>query len=535
MTQNTRDNGYSAANGSSHAWATPACEDSLFALIMFAATGGMSATIGSYLSGVSINNSVATSIDTAWAYFPGPFSLTPQAVTAFNVMFIRHYDWPLESDSATSFQLALETQPGASVPAGVSIQCTQQQEIQLQSAITRDFNANGYLDAVELRFNAPVTFADTFNLQNIAVAYPLDSSNTRFLMFTTDSLAPLGSPDTVFVVYLQENSSMLSGSAQTGWRPVVSIEGHSEVSATRFESTDGAGPVLWKISPSAGSLESFTVTFSEPVVDENGNPFTMAVRPSAIFNTWLVIGRDTTLADSSWLPFEDTVLAVGPDSLVLKTSGEAVVTGEFLLSIRTSPAAMLTDTNGNGPSDHNPRVRLSAYGTSTDITVYPDNLVAVRSHFENHLICRDPGEAYQWARDDGGIAVFVPFDLPTVMTAQVRAALVVCDAAGNSVYGRTANDIIPQSWRDGLVAAGTRQMAFYWNGITDDNKAARGTYQITVALKPSDGPDAVYAASVEAGGAEGDNACGNCGSGVYMALLPAFGAGLGSYLRKRKG
>jgi hypothetical protein len=65
-----------------------------------------------------------------------------------------------------------------------------------------------------------------------------------------------------------------------------------------------------------------------------------------------------------------------------------------------------------------------------------------------------------------------------------RASLLIFDAIGNLVYSRNSDDdVIPEKWNDDPWNNENRQLVFYWNGISNDNrKSSPGIYRAIVYI-----------------------------------------------------
>jgi hypothetical protein len=155
----------------------------------------------------------------------------------------------------------------------------------LDSAVTRDANGNGHLDEVMLYFNKKATLPSDPNFPaSIGLAY-------GSVAFKVDSIGGgLGRADTVFTLYLREDSS--TGKPQTSWRPYLSITGvigAGDIPA--FRTIDGAGPVIWKVTKTISNIndrtqDRVTVVFSEKIFDKDGGPFKLVNLPGLVFTVW---------------------------------------------------------------------------------------------------------------------------------------------------------------------------------------------------------------------------------------------------------
>lgn len=138
----------------------------------------------------------------------------------------------------------------------------------LDSAITRDLNGNGYLDKIEIMFDSSVTITTELAKKYLKIAY---GSTT----FTIDSVrsASGGSTGTLFNVFIQESST---GELQTDWKPLISVlNGDILALGENVPCADGAGAVInkalfyqgdMKTDVNPGSPDTIRVTLSEKVI-----------------------------------------------------------------------------------------------------------------------------------------------------------------------------------------------------------------------------------------------------------------------------
>ncbi len=360
----------------------------------------------------------------------------------------------------------------------------------LDSAITRDYNGNGYLDAIELTFNRKLSFPDSFPLTNIYISYSYKGTNV-VLPVTSIVPAPGGGDTTHFVLYLSENTVSVPGVPQTGWVPSISIGGLDDaepISAVVMH--DGAAPVIWDIvkrvsSTSERSRDRVTVTFSEDVFGPNASPVQFSNTPEALFNVWRTEYGDT-VADSSMFAGIATLSEVGSDYVVFFMTNGENLTANNLLSLRTD-TLLLGDKFENTPNPNNQKVRVRVEGAIGPIHVGPNPMYPTFQHFEERLANHEPQEAYEWAKRDGGAVMVAELLLPDKTTAPTYAAdatMIVFDAVGNMVYSiESEGNVIPGEWLEERMGSEVHQLVFYWNGITSDRrKAAPGIYRVVIYL-----------------------------------------------------
>jgi hypothetical protein len=209
----------------------------------------------------------------------------------------------------------------------------------LDSAVARDANGNGYIDGIEVYFDKSLSFPPTFPLTNISVT-SLIAANSQVITvnFPVNSVQPMDSIKSKYILALSENTSSFPNSPQTAWRLYVSIIGmDSFPSVPHYQCNDGAGPVIWSVVKTITSISDRTqdvvrVTFSEPIQGKDGALFTpAAVKPQNVFYDY------RKNADGTWDTtniFSPGLALNGVDSLYINSFTQMVndSTLEFVMS-----------------------------------------------------------------------------------------------------------------------------------------------------------------------------------------------------------
>jgi hypothetical protein len=266
----------------------------------------------------------------------------------------------------------------------------------------------------------------------------------------------------------------------------VTIGGLTGVAAIdNFQCSDGAAPVVWEvrkkvISTGDRTKDIVTVTFSEPLQAPDGSQLKFSNPPATLFHVWTISNGDTVVIDSMFRGI-NLLSNVGASSVSFYMSNGNDLTGGNFVNFVTDPS-MITDAAGNKPLAINQKVRVIVEGDIGDIHIGPNPMFPVFSHFESQLTNHDAHEAYTWAKTDGGAVMVTDILLPSesdVPNFRVKAALMVFDNVGNLVYSLKNDDnVIPDQWQAGRKGGEIRQLVFYWNGITSENrKAAPGIYR----------------------------------------------------------
>jgi fibro-slime domain-containing protein len=395
------------------------------------------------------------------------------------------------------------------------------QPAKLLNAFTRDYNGNGYLDAIELVFNKKIVFADTFDLLNLTIVRIVSDRDP--FQFEIKSISPRATPDSLFTIYLKEDSTTIAKEPQTDWRPLLSIINHPDINAatvTRDTTTDGAGPVIWNVTKTADpsgdhTKDRVTVVFSENVFNAQMTMLPLSTDPTDLFHVWTYTNGQFVMVDSLLTGITSiTVIPPNYKQLSFFMTNNENLTGLNFMTIDSSSGLVFDTANSkiaNQPNANNHRVRVIVQGKVGQIVIGPNPLTPVMRHREDVLTWRDPKQAMNWAQTEGGAVITADFVIPssndeagrkaTSDTAWVRGELHIYDAVGNMVYSKqNQTNIIPQVWRENWVGGETKQLVFYWNGITkQDLKAAPGIYRAVVYIKSNISDESKYTGNVGVG------------------------------------
>jgi fibro-slime domain-containing protein len=375
------------------------------------------------------------------------------------------------------------------------------QPAKLVAALTRDLNGNGFLDAIEMRFNKRISF--TKEQWSTVVIVRQVNLETR-IYFAIESLTPENTEDSVFILHLKENSTSFPNTPQTDWLPGLTILNHDGIdlsTATSRETVDGAGPVIWSVTKETAAggdhtKDKVTVTFSEYIRDAQRTLLPPSVAPGALFNVWIKQPDGAFVMVDSLFDDIDGFSVVSNSALVFYMKNGENLTGQNFLTI-DSAKGLLFDANEigqlNAPNNNNQPVRVVVIGALGDLIIGPNPLTPVMNHFDEQLTCQRADEAMEWVKTEGGAVVTADFVLPTVFPTgvssiaeiKITGILMIFDAIGNLTYSMENRDnIIPKAWYGSWVGGETRQLIFYWNGVTSQRtKAAPGIYRAIVYIK----------------------------------------------------
>jgi hypothetical protein len=367
----------------------------------------------------------------------------------------------------------------------------------VSTAITRDLNGNGYLDAIVLHFTKTVSFAN-YPLAAIQIIY---AGVNPPVIFTVDSIRPGNTLSDSVVLYLHENPTIDPRTKrpvpQTAWKPVVSLNqapagGRIQLN---IEPTDGAGPVVWRVDKYYIDVDDRTedrvvVEFSEPVLDANLSTFPASNDPSMVFHDY----RDTGGTEPKLL---DLIL----DSINDFSKTQELTKFEFymlngkdlnalyFLNLKTEPGSvMVYDAAGNPPSAINQKVRVTVNDAYGRLTVAPNPGKPSTAGPIDITLKHDEKARQKILNEGQGILLTFKMVLPEKDSSNVKvsAILKIFDVAANLVQGAETGDngdILTDKIR--ATAPGSLwDIDIYWSGKNSKGmKVAPGLYRAVLFLQ----------------------------------------------------
>jgi len=364
----------------------------------------------------------------------------------------------------------------------------------LKDAVTRDLDGNGYLDHIELNFSKPITLTKEM-LSQIEIQYgDLNQFTIKRIVNDSDSL------DSVWVLELNENATDVP---QTNWTPKINLSnltGYGIGNVNNFESTDGAGPVIWRVTKQRTTLstrneDEIIIEFSEPVWQSGARNLSTSDTPSVIFYVWQ--GNDSTgyTRIDSFLVNIDGFTFISDEVVKFKTTNGVDLTSRHLVNIRTSldqsgsvysfVKDKTDDGLGNYPVVNNRKVRVVVVGP------VPKRVDPVPNPSKPNAKHVPPGEFYikhepqarQWVfQEKAGVILAIPLVIPDEKETKIRIRIKIYDAVGNQVHSGVQEDILkslrPSGDKDSLTLY---DADIYWNGYSKKKMpVAPGVYQVVI-------------------------------------------------------
>jgi hypothetical protein len=229
----------------------------------------------------------------------------------------------------------------------LAIPIVESNKIKITSIMTKDTSGNGFLDAIDVNLGTAFTLPANFDIANIQVKYEGPDGK---VVFTPVTVTPLQNGNTLRIT-LREDSTTVKKQLQTGWTPIVTINGLDYFIETTQGRTagDGAGPVVEQATLFSGNLgtkfDTIQVRFSEPInfTELNAAGGTNA---SKIFNFY---NKDTLnnlmLQNATILNGNDTMVIllvpIGTKSVMPYQDYLQLVTGTHDKNLNTPPPVNL--------------------------------------------------------------------------------------------------------------------------------------------------------------------------------------------------
>lgn len=368
---------------------------------------------------------------------------------------------------------------------------------------TRDFNGNGYLDAIEMTFDRDVVIPDSFSTQYVIVDATKDETG---VYFSVDSIGfPIPSNKKLVMLYLREDKSTVS--LQTGWKPYVTLDDMVTISHIKEKQCeDGAGPVIATVVKKVMNVNDpkediVTVTLSEDFQNKSGQDFLSAgPTPIVTFNAWKLNGSNAdTVLDTALFEGIKVFNSKKDYSVAFKMSNGKDLSMNHLLNIVHDKGFVADKSNAiNPPNENNRKVPVKVMGNVGDIQIIPNPIIPNFKFFKENKGKKLHHIPFHIAKNivktNGGAMIVIEIKLPITdgQLQKATAAFMVFDLAGNLVYSNENNDnIIPEEWQNKKDE--NEKLCIIWHGFTSDGrKTAPGLYRMVFFLKPEGRPTLKY-------------------------------------------
>ncbi len=342
-------------------------------------------------------------------------------------------------------------------------------------AFTHDLDGNGYLDAIEIFFDRKVSVSeiDVSNFNNIFY--------NKQMQFIPSGLIPT---DSSFILTLNERKT---NEPQTGWILYFDFVGSETVADTlKFITTDGAGPVIWKVTKNV-KTNLVEVVLSEKVKNINGNKVAVTDTPALAFNVYQInpaTGKFDTISILEGINFFTDVR----DSILYFTmSNNQDLSPRHWMNLEVYPPLVQDNVKtGNRPHIDNVKQQVKLTGQLQSIEIAPNPTRADFSHTSpGALNLKHSYEHWHWAKNSEGVLIRVLITPDSAMSASLK----IYDMVGNLVNYTYENDFLDFLENkckciSDQMGASLYTLDFYWNGSNRNGmKVAPGIYRVVFSLK----------------------------------------------------
>ncbi|KMQ52628.1 hypothetical protein CHISP_0397 [Chitinispirillum alkaliphilum] len=343
-------------------------------------------------------------------------------------------------------------------------------------AVTRDFNGNGKLDHIEIRFNNEIELNDDFR--------PNISFGDHVFKWDSIYTQSGNSQDSVFLIRLEE---LETSGGQTAWEPLITFDGFGErenrVGDGELFARDGAGPVVWSVTKYYGrerdnTADSIVIVLSERVRSSDGTDISLDLNPSNTFAVWDEEGNLLNLFNGI-----ERLVRIAGDSVVTfyMLNGEELSTRHFV-SIITDPS-QIADANSILPNENNQRVRVTLGNQRPVVLIPVPNPARPGFDFEGPgvITLKHNNEARRWFETGQGVGTIFNFEYQVPSEGTMQTSLKIYDIAGNLVQTAEVEDFIRASNIDRSLDF--TEADIYWNGSNSQGmKVAPGIYRVVIYL-----------------------------------------------------
>jgi hypothetical protein len=308
---------------------------------------------------------------------------------------------------------------------------------------------------------------------------------------------------------------MRTDDPQTAWTPNVHLNGSNVYpngmpmfNDTNVTTSDGAGPVIWRVIKHIGTLDnhtqdSITVIFSEPILGGDGATFKASIAPGDVFTVWQKDSAGNWVTVDSVLAGITSFKSTSPNSVTFVMSNNQDLQSNQYLNIKvdtsssgSTGAQQVVDRNGsNLPEMENQRVKVFIYPPPiAPLQAAPVPFTTSFSHSAQSLVLS--GDVYEanyrnfrpWVRNEGTGTVFTfPVTASSDPADTITAKLFIYDIMGNLVNtAESKTNILPQAFRDS--PGSSQNYDVYWNGTNARGmRVAPGVYRVVMYLKKKSG------------------------------------------------
>jgi fibro-slime domain-containing protein len=369
----------------------------------------------------------------------------------------------------------------------------------LDSAVTKDMDANGLLDKIVIYFHNPVTIPAGFPASGFTVTY-------KGVPLHVDSIggvsATAGKTGTMFELYLHEDGTLLGGAPQTGWTPTLTVTDLPGVGTVSKTCIDGAPPVVWQVTKTIVNLgdrrqDSVVVIFSEMITKSDNSKLGTSSSPDSIFTVWRKDGnifvKDTAILqgiNTLYGPADSvSINGIAVTRIKFTMSNDADLRPVHWLSIKTNDYVMDASQSKNEQNDPaNKKVQTNVRSTYPDVVIpVPNPTGPTYLHAGAGVLqFMNQPQARQWVFNDKA-GVVLTFKVPPPSSGngtrlKVGGHIFIYDIIGNLVNWDETDDIYAANF-DLSGTSSSYDYDLYWNGSNRHGMpVSPGAYKVIIYL-----------------------------------------------------
>ena len=465
MTNNIRQNGYSATNPNSDLWAIQTSYTSLLKLLIDILFDDI--IISGNPSRMVINGTQSVNVSDNAFIFPGRFPLKPNVTTFLTTTSYSYTDTTsgIVRDTNVNLNFAIRRSSSAPpLPDGVTLTCWQQPDLQFYYNGSPISVINEQMAQVQIHLNPN---EENITLANVSISSSLEKANYTL----TQSNGVWSSPV----------NRATATRAVSGDHIIQNTEGDSLVAIYRnpelpLDTVRIAVPIVDNRGPEIqraiyypgvfGTKDTIRITFSKPVSRDlllNAIPSgSFVYTDNGVVNNNILNGSELKSTYSTDFVQEVTII-VNP-GLVQPITDSLSLVGN---------SASVSDRSGNLPARNNPKIPIE-WGTDNSITIASSTNPFIPGETEISPIVRQQYATVVSQETTTGIVIGISSLIPLDLEDNSNSFVKIYDAVGN---------LLVQGLKIGQgKTAG--QYGIYWNGKNKNGRTVgAGTYLMDITLR----------------------------------------------------
>jgi fibro-slime domain-containing protein len=394
------------------------------------------------------------------------------------------YEMEKDDQEMNGFVFCVDTVDGKIIKDSLSVKIVI--SVTISSALTRDLDGDGYLDAVEVTFDKDIE-SSKINSSFITISDP----NPKHLNdnYQIQKINNVNGSKRNYILYLNEKwtgTAANPGPLQTGWLLKINISDNPYVQQGVFTVEDGAPPVIESATKTIYSVtdrskDKITITFSEKIKKPGGFNISSNDKPIEMLYIWEPVSTDGLRTQDAAVIGINNLSDITENSISFYMINNFDITEKNRVNIRVEDAKsnIVDASNSNTPDTLNRKVTFKLVGEQIRMVTVPNPMTPGFTYEGPGVFNLDnKPAALEWARNGVGSAIVVTL---TTKTKSIKASAKIYDIAGNIVNYAKKDNILPM---DLDTTQSVQKYYFYWNGGTlKGMKGAPGIYKAVYSFK----------------------------------------------------